>query len=234
MSTPAWSATCDEGKSCAVIMAMGSLRLYIALRVGIVTFFRGVWVAGLSGECADALFCKVASYETRASDVVRGRALEARSGRLVNLDGLTHVCSDRHSMLRRDCALDLEMIAQLANEGIDEMNGISMEQSCATMPNQLLLIIWPRDPRQASALTWVARLKAWGRPHKTPGAKARLAPLSRYSSSWSQPLLMIIILVNDMRAYRALMKHIEWVGLIYGPWHWATGDFETFSHLVPK
>ena len=40
-STPAASATCALGKSCAVITAMGSPRLRIARSVPTVTFFRG-------------------------------------------------------------------------------------------------------------------------------------------------------------------------------------------------
>lgn len=48
---PAASATCAEGKSCAVIMVMGSFFLYMDLRVPIVTFFLEREEGVPKGEC---------------------------------------------------------------------------------------------------------------------------------------------------------------------------------------
>lgn len=50
-SMPAASATCAEGKSCAVIMLMGSPFRYMAASVCTVTFRRGVAGGVPSGEC---------------------------------------------------------------------------------------------------------------------------------------------------------------------------------------
>jgi len=52
MSIAAWSATCAEGKSWAVIIVMGSFLRYIDMSDGNVTFFR-VAEAELRGECED-------------------------------------------------------------------------------------------------------------------------------------------------------------------------------------
>lgn len=59
MSTPAASATCAEGKSCAVMTAMGSSRRCIARSVPSVTFFRLLLPAPAppSGECELYLAC---------------------------------------------------------------------------------------------------------------------------------------------------------------------------------
>lgn len=50
-SMPAWSATWALGKSCAVIMVMGSRLRYMDRRVLMVTFFRLVEGAAPMGEC---------------------------------------------------------------------------------------------------------------------------------------------------------------------------------------
>jgi uncharacterized protein YfaQ (DUF2300 family) len=51
MSTPAWSATWAEGKSCAVIMVMGSPLRYMAWSVLRVTGLRFCAGAAPMGEC---------------------------------------------------------------------------------------------------------------------------------------------------------------------------------------
>lgn len=57
ISTPAASATCADGKSCAVMTAMGSSRLCIPRSVPSVTFFRLLAPWAPSGECELCLIC---------------------------------------------------------------------------------------------------------------------------------------------------------------------------------
>jgi hypothetical protein len=57
VSIPAASPTCPLGKSCAVIMVMGSSLLYIILRELRVTFFRVLGEAAPIGECELFLLC---------------------------------------------------------------------------------------------------------------------------------------------------------------------------------
>lgn len=68
MSMPAWSATCPLGKSCAVIMAMGSPFLRIERSVFIVTFFLCDATAAPMGECELFRHCNCESTGRAANE----------------------------------------------------------------------------------------------------------------------------------------------------------------------
>jgi hypothetical protein len=78
MSIPPSSATRPEGKSWAVIMAMGVLFACMARRVFMVTFLRGGGAVGEIGECDEYLSCCTASRRREAAAAAAaGEAAEA-------------------------------------------------------------------------------------------------------------------------------------------------------------
>lgn len=84
MSTPAVSATCADGKSCAVMTAMGSFRRCIARSVPIVTFFRLLGPCAPRGECELCLLCDAAwRWDSRGLPADAAAAAAREDGRLV-------------------------------------------------------------------------------------------------------------------------------------------------------
>lgn len=80
MSMPAASATCADGKSCAVMTAMGSLRRCIARSVPTVTFLRWLGACVPSGECELCLLWP-AAWERDSSRGLVAAAREDGDGR---------------------------------------------------------------------------------------------------------------------------------------------------------
>ena len=98
MSTPAASATCADGKSCAVMTAIGSSRRCIARSVPSVTFFRLLGPCAPSGECELYLPCEAWRRDSRGLVAAAAAVVAREDGRLV----ASEVAQER-SAVRRWC-----------------------------------------------------------------------------------------------------------------------------------